>query len=456
MFQLIFILSLWVVPSLNAQHLVNKTKRTLANEVGGFGDPNTFWLYTDTFKPQVTPRSAENVFASSKPLAIVELQPVKIVDPPKEIPQSALYDIQQQDPSNIVPNVKQLFPTEFDLTQEIQHYRPPILQNPLPPHIATSETIVSPVQHNHIIRNHNHHFTPPKPHPLYNFQPTYHIPKKYAYVNGKIIYDPNAFQIQHNPLQTTPNYLHSAQTFHPQHLQKQQLINYHNRHIPRPNLTPPAIQQLPQIPTGLPAITKFQPPKLQPIDTPSQPLSYKDKPQQHKKKENSHEEKPVNENEEFEDDSEENSPYNDEEHESYEDDEKPFSEKYSFDEEDSDHVSYRDEEELDGDDDDDDDSKRGSTRTRYVKTKKYPKKKYRQGKKSELYYSGKYEYPDKQNPKKNTKRHKMHYKGYKIYKNVDDPEAGFSENVPVVHKQKVLKEKWFVSKSSSDKKRFDE
>lgn len=447
-------MSLWLAPSLYAQHLVNKTKRTLANEGGGFGDPNTFWLYTDTFKPQVTPRSAENVFASSKPLAIVELQPVKIVDPPKEISQSAIYDIHQQDPTNLVPNVKQLLPTEFDLTQEVQQYRPQIFHHPIP-NIATSETIVSPVQHSHIVRNHNHHFTAPKPHPLYNFQPTYHIPKKYAYVNGKIIYDPNAFQIQQNPLQTSPNYLHSAQTFHPQHLQKQQLINYHNRHIPRPNLTPPAIQQLPQvpqIPTGFPTINKFQPPKLQVIDTPSQPLSHKDRPQQSRKKENRDEEKPVSEKEESDDDSDENSPYHDDENEPYEDDERPFSEKYSFDEEDSDHLSYRDEEELD----EDDDSNRGSTRNRYVKTKKYPTKKYRHGKKSELYYSGKYEYPDKHNPKKNTKRHKMHYKGYKIYKNVDEPDAGFSENVPVVHKQKLLKEKWFVSKSLSDKKRFDD
>lgn len=460
-------LSLWLAQHLNSQQVGNKTKRTVSSEGVNYGEPNTVWLYTDNLKPPATPRISGNLFSSSKPLALIELQPAKIIEPPKEIHQPNLYEVQQS-PSTLVSNVKQLLSPETDFNQEIQQYKAPIFQNQSP-NIQTSETIVSPVQHSHVIRNHNHHFPGQKVHPLFNVQSTYQIPKKYAYVNGKIIYDPTNFHLQQAPLQqaplqqsplqqapfqTTPNFFHSAQTFHPQHLQKQQLINFHNRLIPRPNLSPPAV---PQNSVNPPAITKFNPPKMHAIDVPSHAPVNAQKSNQNVKK-RKEDPKPVSEEEEPEEETEENSPYNEEEDDHYED-ERPFHEKYSLDYEDGDHYDLKEDEYNSKEEPDEDtDSKRGSSRVRYVTTKarKHPKKKYRPGKKSEVYYSSKYESPDRYYPKKTDKKHKVQYKEYKYSKNSDDPDVGYSESIPVLHKQKLFKEKWYVSKSMSDKKKYNE
>lgn len=445
-FQLSILLSLWLVPVLNSQHVGNKTKRTLTNEGVNYGEPNTAWFYTDNLKPQVTPRNTETDFPNSKPLALVELQPVKIFEPPKEIPQPVIYEFQQT-PTNLVQSVKQLLGPDTAYNPELPQYKAPLFQNQNP-NILTSETIVSPVQHSHVIRNHNHHLTGPRVHPLYNVQPTYQIPKKYAYVNGKIIYDPSSFQIQQPPLQTAPNFFNNQQTFHPQQLNRQQLINYHNRYTSRPKLAPPVVHQMP---VNLPTITKLQPPKMQSIDTPSQPPPNRERHNEG----NREEEKPVVEEEVSEEEIEEKSRHQEEEYDPYEDD-RPFNEKYSFEYEDGDHLKEEEEDDRRDGAEEESDSNRGSSRHRYVtsKVKKYPKKKYRPAKKSEHYYSSKYEYPDKYHPKK--KNHKMHYKGYKYSKNFEDPDAGFSENVPVIHKQKLFKEKWYVSKSLSDRKKFDD
>lgn len=440
-------MAIWLAPHLSSQQVANKTKRTIPEGVN-FGDPSTVWVYSDNLKPPATPRNAENVFSNSKPLALVELQPLKLIEPPKEAPQPFVYEFQQS-PTNLIPSVKQLLGREMNFNQEIQQYKQPLFHNHNP-NILTSESIVSPVHHSNVIRNHQH-FPGQKNHPLFNVQPTYQIPKKYTYVNGKIIYDPSTFQLQQAPLQAAPNFFHSAQVFPPQHLQKQQLFNYPNRPVPRPNLTPPAVQQ---IPTDIPSITKFQTPKMQTIDTPSSPPPNNEKSKHSRRKGDKDEEKPVVEDEEPEEEYEEKSSYQEEEYEPYDDD-KPLNERYSFDDEDSDHLEeYNDRDESE----EDSDNNRGSSKTRYVttKVKKYPKKKYRPGKKSELHNSGKYEYPERHHPKQNNKKQKLHYKGYKYSKNVEDPEFGHSETVPVVHKQKLFKEKWFVSKSLSDKKNFDD
>lgn len=198
----------------------------------------------------------------------------------------------------------------------------------------TSETVVTPVQHSHVVPNH-----PPPPynqqatysslrnHPLYNIPQYNQLPKKYIYVNGKFIYDPSVLNNQQ--YQSAPSFFHPAQQFPQapgQFLGKPLAqINYFNSHVPKPNLIPP--QPVPVHPPS----NKFEPPQkhqLQTINTPSQP------PQKPEKQKEVKEEKPVRE--------ESNDDERDEKSSSYDDDDYEKFGRYSFDdEEDEDHQGYR-------------------------------------------------------------------------------------------------------------------
>ncbi|XP_023029634.2 uncharacterized protein [Leptinotarsa decemlineata] len=318
----------------------------------------------------------------------------------------------------------------------------PILQNNAPS-VVGSETIVTPVQHGHLVQNNLQPFNSFKLHPLYNVQPQYAGPKKYIYVNGRFIYDPNTPHFQ-NP----QTFYHSSQQFP----QRQPIVNYNHPGVPRQNLVPPSAH---------PLLTqsRFQPPpksQQQPINIPS--TAPPNTGRQQKKPEHREEEKPVEENKE-EEDKEENNEEN-EEYYQHEDDsdnyEGPERERYSFDDDDEDHhLSLRDHDDIE--DDDEDDSNRGSTR-HVTKVNKYPKKFYKSGKKDEIIYGSRYEYPEKKHPRGSAKKQSMRYKSYKYSKDSDQEgiEGKQSQHVPVTHKQKIFKEKWYLSKSSADREGYDD
>ncbi|KAG5890119.1 hypothetical protein JTB14_027786 [Gonioctena quinquepunctata] len=200
---------------------------------------------------------------------------------------------------------------------------------------------------------------------------------------------------------------------------------------------------------------RFQPPprsQLQPIETPSTaPPTTERPPKPHKHKV---EEKPIEENKD--EDTEESYYDHDEDSENYE---APSHEKY-FDDEEDDHLSFRDHDDIE--EDEEEDSNRGSTRYVSSKVKKYPKKFYKP-EKGEIIYGSRYEYPEKKNSKDSGKKqHSMRYKSYKFskdsgrYPKSEGIEGRQSQHVPVTHKQKIFKEKWYLSKSSADKERFDD
>lgn len=413
-FQISLLLSVWIAPHISLQQQANITKRTLSEE-GNYGNP-TVWFYTENLKPQVVLRSTENGIVSSKPLAIVELQPVKIVEPAKEIPHSALYGIQQQEPTHLVRNIKQLLGPSINLNKEIHEFRAPGLPN-LSPRIVTSETIVSPVQHNQVLTDHNN-YAVPRVHPLFNTQPAFQIPnKKYAYVNGKIIYDSSDFRNHLTPPQaqphTTPN------LFPPQHLLKQELNNFHNflnGPAPRASLSAPAIPQTPVVPEPS---TKFEPPK-----PPAEPLPVTENPQRTYRKERKGKERPISEKDDSAEETED-----DEEEEPYENEKQ----KGAYDEDDH-QLGYKNDNE---ESEEENDNGSNSSKNRYVKSKfkKYPKKKYR----NEYYNNDKYEYSGGSNWRKNGRKHKNYIKGHKFPKHLEEPDTEFSENV-LVRKRKLLKE----------------
>lgn len=317
-------------------------------------------------------------------------------DLPKQVAaQQVLYEFQQT-PTNAVSNV------------HVNQYYQPVAPSMAKPEDVTntgpatfstaSIPVATPVQHSSLVRHGQNfaqvQFQPLPAHPQH-VQLQQYVPGKYFYVNGKVAYQPNLPNAQPRPV--TPNYVN----FHP----SQKIApNVFHRPLQYRNFQPPQSNQF------LP-ITK---PSEKPLETQTS--------------------KPVKEEEEEATEEKEDSE-DDKTSEESEDDDEYFG-RYRFDEEDDEHEYDHEE--------DDDDSDRDSSRTASKKHhKKTPssKKNYRF---SESYKSShKYEKPSKK-PKKSN------YKTTKNSKSREKIQGKQSQNVPVVHKQKIFKEKWYVTKSTDD------
>ncbi|XP_056642490.1 uncharacterized protein LOC130448908 [Diorhabda sublineata] len=417
-------LSIWAVHAQNTTNLLSKTKRNLSRDVQSYGESGLVLPYNDNPKVYYEPKQVNTY--QVRPLALVDLsQPVKVIEP-KVAAQQVLYEFQQT-PTDAVSNVhvKQLFE---------QDMKPPPQNNP--PNLITSETVQPAVHHGQYIQNTAPPSFNPKQHPLYGVQPTFVEPKKYVY--GKIIVDSTLPQQQNFHHHASPNVFYSNHPFSPQATHGRPILNYVN-HFPRNNIIVPTTEA-PHIPLQN---NKFKPPpraQYQPIDKPTR-VKPETKPK--------HIEKPVVENEEAEEDEHEERTNNREEEEEERDEyeSSPF-EKY-FDDEDN--SEYRNQENSEDDDEVEEDPKRGSSK--YVsKREKFPKK-YKMMKSYYKYSSG----PDDRHYKNEGRKHKSN-KNKNNKKSKSPPlelEAKYSEHVPVTHKKKILKEKWYISKSLADKERYD-
>ncbi|XP_072385124.1 uncharacterized protein [Diabrotica undecimpunctata] len=416
-------LCMWIVQAQNLTSILAKTKRNLSRDIQSYGESSLVLPYSDSTKTYYEPKHINTY--QVRPLALVDLsQPVKVIEP-KVAAQQVLYEFQQT-PTDAVSNVhvKQLFQPDL---------KPPPPSNPQT--LMASETVV-PVQQypqNSGPQNFN-----VKQHPLYSIQPSFLEPKKYVY--GKIIVDSTHPQQSNYHHPGSPNVFYSNQPFLPQGAQHgKPILNYVN-HFPRHN-------NIMLTTTEIPPITqhnKFRPPsknQYQTIDMPSQNVQ-EEKPKRRPV------EKPVVENED-DDERDDRSNYQDEdEREEYD---TPFGKYFEEEEEISEYGHH---ENLEEDDDEaEEDNKRGSSK-HVPKREKHPKK----YKKTKSYHS-KYTIPeDKYFRNEGSKQHKS-YK-YKHSKKSKFPkselDARFSEPIPVTHKKKVLKEKWFLSKSLADKERYDQ
>lgn len=382
----------------------NKTKRTIANQVQTYGENRPVLLYPENPAP---------------PTFYAPVKPVFDPEVPKQVAaQQVLYEFQQT-PTNAVSNV------------HVNQFYQPVSskpENPVPTNtgpaqfISSSESVAAPVQHSALIR-HGQNFAQVQFQPQH-IQTQQYVPGKYLYVNGKILYQPNQPQQTHqNQFQRPVNFLYmhpqsGTQKFIPQAPLVRPMA-YRRFHPPQPHQFQPITK-----PMNVPEVTEEQP-----------------------------EEEPAEENAENKEEEEEVEESDDRGSEESDDDDHYFS-KYSFDEDDDDHGNYREE-------DDDEDNERGSSRAVPKKHKKKGKPaKYSKSnnyKFSENYSSSsKYDKAGKKGKKTGKPTPKMHYKSVKYVKEgntkpkFEKIEGKQSQNVPVVHKQKIFREKWFVTKSTDD------
>ncbi|XP_044268836.1 myb-like protein AA [Tribolium madens] len=383
----------------------NKTKRTIANQVQTYGENRPVLLYPDNPGPPTF-------------YAPVTIKPVFDPEVPKQVAaQQVLYEFQQT-PTNAVSNV------------HVNQFYQPVgskPESPLPANtgpaqfISPSESVAAPVQHSALIR-HGQNFAQVQFQPQH-IQTQQYVPGKYLYVNGKILYQPNQAQTQ-NGYQRPVNFLY----MHPQ--------SGTQKFIPQAPLLRPM------------GYRRFHPPQPHQLQKITKPMNVPEVVEEQSEEEPAEENVENNKEEEVEEEEE-----NDKESEETDDDDHYFS-KYSFDEDDDDHGGYREE-------DDDEDNERGSSRTVPKKHKKKGKPaKYSKSnnyKYSENYStSSKYDKSGKKGKKTGRPAPKMHYKSVKYVKEGNSKpkyekiEGKQSQNVPVVHKQKIFREKWFVTKSTDD------
>ncbi|RZC14239.1 PAT1 domain containing protein [Asbolus verrucosus] len=406
----------------------NKTKRTIAHQVHNYGENRPVLLYPDNSGSQ----TGLTGFYSP-----VTIKPVFDPEVPKQVAaQQVLYEFQQT-PTNAVSNVhvNQYYqPISHNNEESPNNQYGYSGQNPQESQnggntgpaqfIRNSGAVATPVQHSSFIR-HGQNFAQVQFHPSsgpQHIQTHQYVPGKYLYVNGKIIYQPNQ-----NNYQKPGSYVSYA---HPPSQQK----------LAQPYLTHPMAYQ------------RFHPPQVHQMQKITKPMSGPEAAEEQDEEMATEEDNaPVKEREEIEETDE------DEEKASYEEgddgDEGHYFSKYSFDD-DEDRGNYRD-------DDEEEDNERGSSRSIPKKhhSKKAPKPhKYSKSnnyKYSENYSSSsKFEKPMKKGKKSGKSPSKMHYKSVKYSKQSiprsDKYEGKQSRNVPVVHKHKIFKEKWYVTKSTDD------
>ncbi|CAH1156117.1 unnamed protein product [Phaedon cochleariae] len=393
---------------------ISETEPTFIGHYRNPDEPKIIWLYSDHPNLPIDSPKTDNqgYYTNSRPsVAFTDVDSsVRVAKPMKLVAPQILYDFQRP------PRVE----------RQPVSASPRLVQNHNRQSYNNVPNVISSAQTRNVVQ-----------HPLYNIQPQYYIPKKYGLMNGKLVYDPTSLQLVQRPV--LPTFYHSTQQF--PHFQQPVLYQHHQRQQLLPQ--PVAI-------TRLPPITKSHfkaPPRsqFQPIDTPSEMPEQQEEP--------SGEEKPVSEDiEEEESEDKANYEEDDDEAEHYG---TPEFEKYFHDDED-DHEQYEHIE--NSDDEEEDDSDRGSTS--FVPSRKFPKKYYfKPEKKSEIKYGPKNNvHPKYKSIQKPKKKQKMQYESYRYSKDsAKYPEVieGLqSKQIPVTHKQKILKEKWYLTKSS-DNEQFD-
>ncbi|CAG9765518.1 unnamed protein product [Ceutorhynchus assimilis] len=477
-------------------HHGNKSKRFLANQVG---EAKAVLFYMEN--PQQNEEAPELQTAASsirnlyptpgKPLAVVSVQqPIQVFEQdthPKQVAeQQVLYEFQQT-PNNAVSNVqvKQLFqpdgPTygeQLPTAQAFTSIQPALFNNQAyvrsqqqpqgsSHHPATSATIISPVHQNLYTSNQNPtSFTYNNPfnndystnkQQQQQRQQQQQSPGKYIYLNGKIVYNPAHHIIQQGKI-LPPNSIYNKGVYHNQ--QKLPLINNNNfggqlqqqQQRPREHVAAQT-QQGNKNNNYLPPITKnnrFQPPKhLQQINKPSTAPIY-----QQQEEENEDDEE-LN-NEESEDDYDKQNDAEDEDDDAHDDDSYGY-ETFQFEDEylENDDAHFlkskakrlRDEDESEYDDE--------------RPTRKHPKnhsRRYRnQPNDNYGYYEGyrtnmKYKSPKTKDNKPIGKYKKVKFSRVKGGKpKVETIEGRFSEQVPVTHRQKLYKERWYVTQDLDGK-----
>ncbi|XP_060530089.1 probable serine/threonine-protein kinase fhkB [Cylas formicarius] len=498
-----------------------KAKRTLSDQIYNHGETKPVVFFMDNTNPSLPQHQGElQASASSglktfytgptKPLALVSVQqPIQVFeqDSPKQVAaQQVLYEFQQT-PTNAVSNVhvKQLFePTEITTegslssglnnlghqqqtsTNQYPSFSHPYASGYSP---ATSETIVSPVQHNQFTNHGQNTGTFSYYNPLQNqYQQSQYVPNsqkytpgKYLYFNGKIVYQPNQVGQPQAQKQQGPNlaFLHNQQ--------KVPMINFANRQ-PAQNYsaTHAAVNSVPNVgvrpkmlpPPNLPPITynRFQAPSEQQHQQINKPSAAPPQRQEEHEEEPENNEEESSENE-YDENDEERSDDSEEDKEKYEEDDDGDDDHhrfkyYNFENDDDDHEDryyrpktrkhryhYRDD-----DDEEDKDNQRGSSK---YSSKSYPRshKNVNGGKMagtSEKFgwrenYSTSSEYKSPKEFKKSNKaKPKGEYRETKYTKKSGKPrgeaiEGRHSEHIPVTHKQKVYKERWYVTKDVGGK-----
>ena len=402
----------------------NKTKRTVSGQVHNYGENRPVVLY-----PESTPVSPQSLASLYAP---VTLKPVFDPELSKQVAaQQVLYEFQQT-PTNAVSNV-----------HVNQFYQPLQSKDGGPAQFSGSETVATPVQHSALVR-HGQNFAQVQYHPLPQHVQTHqYIPGKLLYVNGKITYPSGqqngfqqhqAFQQQHQQQQN--GFQPQQNGFQPQ--QRPSFLYTHPQAGTHKFVPPPLVTRN--------AYRRFQAPEPQQILPITKPMSVPAVNEDQKEEPEVEEEENAPNKEEEEEENEEN------DEESYEEDDEDdrYFNKYGFD--DDDHNNYRE--------DDEEDNERGSSKPVPKKHKKVTKpNKYNKSdgyKYSESYStSSKYEKPMRKgkkimkNPKVQVKTVKGSKGDHPRFRN-EKIEGKQSRNIPVVHKQKIFKEKWYVTKSTDD------
>jgi hypothetical protein len=431
-------ISTTLATNITEEAATNKTKRTIGGQVQNYGENRPVLLYPDN---SGAPSSGLNGF-----YAPVTIKPVFDPEVPKQVAaQQVLYEFQQT-PTNAVSNVhvNQFYqplpqqsksdnaaspgPAQFN-AGPAQFNQGPAQFNAGPAQfISGSESVATPVQHSSLIR-HGQNFAQVQFQPLpgapHHIQTHQYVPGKYLYVNGKIIYQPS------------PNPNHAFQ-------RPVSFVYNHPQTHTHKYITHPVIRPMPY--------RRFHPPQPHQVQQITKPIPVPEVNEEQNEEDTAEEdnaqvkEEEVDEAEEGDDKAS---------YEESDDDEDRYFSKYSFnDDDDEDHARYREEEE-------DEDSERGSSRNVPKKQKKKTAKPQKYSKSNNFKYSenysasSKFEKPGKKG-KKAGKVPKMHYKAVKYSKEgqgkprIERIEGKQSQNVPIVHKQKIFKEKWYVTKSTDD------
>lgn len=424
----------------------NKTKRTLNHQIYNYGENKPVVVYVDNVPASSNNPNGDisNYNSNSRSISFGNSPVRSYFEVPKVAAQQVLYEFQQT-PTNAVSNVhvKQLFHSpggdSSDTTNYEQNSQPENHQN----QYSASETVVTPIQHS-AYTNHGQNYAHVNYHPLYNIQPhhvqsQHFVPGKYFYVNGRIVYQPTP-ALQQN--------------------QQKLPLKYGNTYQPQQKLMPPPVQR--------PAsYSRFVPPQrheMQSITSPITPAppTKAPAPVQAVEEDDEEENASLQENEDDVEEAEEDDErpkYQQEDDEAEEDGERnPVFGRYKFDEDEDleERERYREDDEAE---EEDDDSRGGSSKYVSKKTRKSPKKKNGKSGKynnkdnysySEGYStSSKYEYPSKK--KKNGKKGVKSQKSVRYAKGTKPQiEGRYSENIPITHKHKIFKEKWYVTKKTDD------
>ncbi|CAH0555799.1 unnamed protein product [Brassicogethes aeneus] len=439
-------------------------------------DPNLGNFYTNTHKffPQAN-SAIKPVFETEKQLSSTNVK--NAFEAPKVAAQHVLYEYEQT-PTNAVSNVhvKHIFQPVNNNNNNNNNDFADEQKKEQNSYIASAETVVSPVQHSSLV-NHAQNYAQVNYHPLYSVQPTHnvqhhgghpYVPSRYLYVNGKIVYQP-----VHQPHQQQ-NAQRNHFYHHPHHQHQPSLPLYQNRqqqniplvnHRPVQKLTPPPV-----------SFSNFHPParsEMQRITNPVTPKSVEVEENQEVEEDDKEEVRDDKEEEVEENDDDDDRRSNLEEGEEAEEDDEKHDKyhhlfgKYSFENEDDedDHQGYRTREEAnEEEEEDDEDNDRRSSKHVSSKTKKPNKKSLKKSKsndKDNYSYSEAYmtssKYEQKPKKSKNAKSKPKRY--YRKVKNSSDSrgkpkyeaiEGKSSQQVPITHEHKFVKEKFYITKSFND------